>query len=93
MQEQIEHTWLKESDFNASNPLTVRIVQYSAVGKDRVMVFELPTGMTRQMSIWGENKNVLIKAFGNESDAWIGRTVRILQFTAQDGRLNRKLEA
>lgn len=94
MQEQIEHQWIKDSDFSNMNPLTVRIDTYVLSGKDKVMVFSLPDGTTRQMSVWGENKNVLVRKFGSDTDTWLGKSCRITLYTdAADGKKKRRIEA
>lgn len=94
MQEQIEHQWIKDSDFLNNNPLQVTIVDFVANGKDRILIFKLQDGTTRQMSMWGENKNALIRKFGSESDLWKAQTVRIMLYTdAGDNKKKRKVEA
>lgn len=93
MKEQIEHTWLKNEDFNAANPLVVRIVSYVRNSKDALLAFELPNKSTRQMSLWGDNKNTLVRELGTETDDWIGKQIRIAQFTNQaDGKTIKRIE-
>jgi len=93
MKEQIEHTWLNDKDFQTANPLVVRIVSYIRNSKDALLAFELPDKTTRQMSLWGENKNILVRKLGEETDDWNGKTIRIMQFTnASDGKKIKRIE-
>lgn len=84
-----EYTWIKDEDFNDSNPLTGKVLDVTTNtnqwGKaEHVLQFQLDKGGYRQMSLWGNNLNTLVKKFGNESDNWKERTVKIL-FTTDPG--------
>jgi len=77
-----EIRWIGDADFQKSNPITAKIsglVIAEMKGKeDRRLQFEVTGGELRQMSVWGDNWNVLVEIDG-ETDNWNGKMIQILQ--------------
>ena len=87
--QQRDHKWLNAKDFGKINPLHAVItdiwIEKKARGDETVIEF-LAEGQLRVcMSIWGNNKNVLIDKFGDEDSLWIGKHITIFQEKQNDG--------
>lgn len=80
MKAQLRYDWIKDSDFQRANPCVAVIQQVVLEGKDTVLQFKIGDEL-RQMSIFGKNWNLLIAKLGDETDNWIGKQIRIMQFT------------
>ena len=68
--------WLKGSDFANSKTLEFAILDVTQEGKDVVVKLTGQCGF-RQISLWGNNQNTLIKKFGKNTDAWLGKKIAI----------------
>lgn len=92
----MNYAWLKDTDFEETNPVTGKIHKYIEVKKadkvEKVLQFVLSNGEYRQMSIWGQNWNELVK-FNADDALWPGTRIRILQMiNAKDGSKIKRLE-
>jgi len=81
--------WIADNFFIKANPLEAVIVTYrigkNNYGRDESIVgFDNGTHI-REMSVFGDNVERLILAFGDDSDKWIGKKVRLSQ-TVENGK-------
>ena len=96
-----DQNWLKYEDFAMSNPLICEVLSVELVEKlkdgkkkqDIIMSFLLPDKNKRQASIWGDNKNKLIKAWGKDTDLWKGKFFSINQEEVPGGKSQRRMTA
>lgn len=95
MKAQLQYSWIKDSDFNSKNPIDCEVQDCVLGGKnnaEKILQFRTSEGM-RQMSMYGDNWNLLVKSFGEETDDWKKHRFRLLQFTnATDGKKQRRIE-
>jgi hypothetical protein len=96
MKAQLTYNWIKDTDFNAENPLTCRIDNVIQEGKETILQFTVTSSQEkRQMSLWGNNWNCFVKKFpeGTDTDEWETTQFRLLQTTnAADGKKKRIVE-
>jgi len=76
--------WLSKGLFQPDklgNPITAKIVNYeeeqSAKGTNRALSVD-HKGIIYRFDVFGEALNVLIDNIGDDSDKWIGRTIRVM---------------
>lgn len=96
---QKEVAWLSDADFSGANPrpatlTSVEFVDGAFKKTDLIARFTFDPNVERQMSVWGANKNALIAAFGDETDGWVGKRIRISQtIDAVSGKKMRSVSA
>jgi len=84
--------WLSDRDFQKANPQHFAILNVRKEEKDIVMDLTGQVGF-RAVTLWGDNQNILIKAFGKNTDAWLGRKISISQvIDASTGKKNKIIE-
>jgi hypothetical protein len=89
-----EVMWIGDNDFKTRNPAICEIVGFR-IGKDskgrddRLLTIRVED-KARQMSIYADSLNALIKLLGKDTDKWIGRTIQIMSVKGVDGK-NKKL--
>lgn len=83
------YNWIGDLDFVKANPQHFAIAGVIDDEGDTVMQLHGSIGF-RQISIWGNNQNSLIDAFGTNTDDWVGKKVAISQEI--DPKTNKKLK-
>lgn len=82
MKADLEMRWLPKEFFNSRNPITcvIREVVLTPNGKftDKNLYLELDQTLYK-FTVWGENWNKLIKAYGDETDAWKQKSISIMK--------------
>lgn len=95
MKAQIVYNWIKDTDFSIANPLSCEIVDVVLGGKnnsEKILQFKVGE-LLRQLSVYGENWNILVMKLGNETDDWQGKRFRLTQFVnASDGKKIKRIE-
>jgi len=91
-----ETSWIGDLDFKAANPQIARVTGFSISSDDKgrsqkELSMQMQTGKARKMGIYTDSLNELIKAFGEETDLWIGKQVSILLVKTTDGKNKRIL--
>ena len=54
--------------------------------KDLILIFKKADGSKRKMSLWGNNKKLLMGKFGEDTDDWRAMVINITQFTDDSGK-------
>lgn len=60
-----------------ANPVRAKVVRCYAQGKGHELELQLESNELRRMSLWGDNKNRCIAAWGSDETKWPGRMCSI----------------
>ena len=83
MKLELQHRWIKATDFGLVNPLHCKVISFwmlkKARGDDFIIEFLAENTLDACMSLWGTNMNECIKTWGDNPDKWIGKQFSLLQ--------------
>lgn len=91
MELQKTYKWIADADFQQANPQHFVIMAITQDEGDIIMQMSGACGF-RQISLWGENQNKLIDAFGGNTDKWIGKKLSISQNQTLNGKKVKLIE-
>lgn len=99
MKIELQKNWISEKLFdpaNLGNPLIADIQSFEQVktpkGKDNLLTIKLKNNKLYEMSVYGDNLNVLIATFGDETDLWKDKKIKIMLLTnASTGKKEKRL--
>jgi len=79
---QKQYRWITAADFATNNPIRGMLTGFFQGTSDKgkptnVALLKTDQHGLRQFELWGESMNALIDAWGDETDAWMGRRLEI----------------